>query len=62
MLTITLFLLLAVGTVYFMIDNYVSFKVTRDSAYALFFTVAALVLICMCRGFLHFEPWKQFTI
>lgn len=57
MLSIVLCLLLMLGLIYFMLDNYKTFKVTRDSAYAAFFAVGAVIFIAMTYGFVHFKPW-----
>lgn len=57
MFTIILYLLVMLGIVVFMLTCYRDFRITRDSAYALFFAVGAVLLISMFFGFLHFKPW-----
>lgn len=57
MFTIILYLLVMLANVIFMLCCYRDFHVTRDSAYVLFFAVAAVLLISMFFGFLHFKPW-----
>lgn len=57
MVTLVLYFALMFASILFMVDTYCEYRFTRDSAYACFCAIAALLIVFMTGGFVYFQPW-----